>query len=91
MSKIINAGKLESYVGDRISLMVGRNYKGRRPKLVIIQASDDKASGVYIRNKVNPIVVAITGSSIFSKSQLSKQPSSIVVMPFSIIILSIFV
>ena len=52
MSKIINAGKLESYVEDRISLMVGRNYKGRRPKLVIIQASDDKASEVYIRNKV---------------------------------------
>ena len=52
MSKIINAGKLESYVEDRISLMVGRNYKGRRPKLVIIKASDDKASEVYIRNKV---------------------------------------
>ena len=52
MTKIINAGRLESYVEDKISLMVSRNYNGRKPKLVIIKASDDKASDVYIRNKV---------------------------------------
>lgn len=52
MTKIINADKLEKYVGDKIKLTVGNHNKGRNPKVVIIQASDDKASDIYIKNKV---------------------------------------
>jgi methylenetetrahydrofolate dehydrogenase (NADP+)/methenyltetrahydrofolate cyclohydrolase len=52
MTKIINANTLEAYTINKISTMVSCNYKGRKPKVIILVASDDKASEVYVRNKV---------------------------------------
>ena len=52
MTKIINANTLELYTINKINSMVACNYKGRKPKVVILVASDDKASEVYVRNKV---------------------------------------
>lgn len=52
MTKVLNASKLEEYVEKQIDSKVFTSNKGRQPKVVIIKASDDKASEVYIRNKV---------------------------------------
>ena len=52
MTKIINANTLEAYTINKIGSMVSCNYKGRKPKVVILVASDDKASEVYVKNKV---------------------------------------
>ena len=52
MTKILNAKELEEWAGGVINHAVTNNYKGRNPKLVIIVASDDKASEIYVNNKV---------------------------------------
>ena len=52
MTKILNAKELEEWAGGVIKHAVTNNYKGRNPKLVIIVASDDKASEIYVNNKV---------------------------------------
>lgn len=52
MTKIINANSLEIYTNNAIDQMVINNYKGRKPKLCILVASDDKASERYVNNKV---------------------------------------
>ena len=52
MTKILNAKELEEWAGGVINHAVTNNYKGRKPKLVIIVASDDKASEIYVNNKV---------------------------------------
>lgn len=52
MTKIINANSLETYTKNAIEQMVVNNYKGRKPKLCILVASDDKASERYVNNKV---------------------------------------
>ena len=52
MTKILNAKELEEWAGGIINHAITNNYKGRNPKLVIIVASDDKASEIYVNNKV---------------------------------------
>ncbi len=50
--KILNAKTLENYMENQIKLLVHNNYKGRNPRLVIVTATDDKPSQVYVNNKV---------------------------------------
>lgn len=52
MTKIINAKALEDWAEGVVNVSIKNNYKGRQPKLVIIVASDDKASEIYVKNKV---------------------------------------
>ena len=52
MTKLLNANSLESWAEGIVKHSVICNYKGRKPKLVILVASEDKASEVYVRNKV---------------------------------------
>ena len=52
MTKIMNANTLELYTENQIQLMVANNYKGRKPKVVILLASNDKPSERYVSNKV---------------------------------------
>ena len=53
MTKLLNANKLDEFMDNKIANMTFlSNNKGRKPKVVIIKASDDKASEIYIRNKV---------------------------------------
>jgi methylenetetrahydrofolate dehydrogenase (NADP+)/methenyltetrahydrofolate cyclohydrolase len=52
MSKIMNANTLEAHMESQINLMVANNYKGRKPKVVILMASDNKSSERYVGNKV---------------------------------------
>lgn len=52
MSKLINANSLELNMESQIQLMANNNFRGRKPSLVIIVASDDKASQIYVNNKV---------------------------------------
>ena len=50
--KILNAKTMEKYMENQIKLLVSNNYKGRNPKVVIVTATDDKPSAVYVNNKV---------------------------------------
>ena len=52
MTKLINANTFETQAGCIIDFSVACKYKGRKPKLVILVASDDKASKIYVNNKV---------------------------------------
>ena len=52
MTKVMNANTLENYINNQINLMVANNYKGRKPKVVILMASDDKPSERYVLNKI---------------------------------------
>ena len=52
MSKLLNANSLEIFMENQIKMMIHNNYKGRKPSLVIIVASDDKASQIYVNNKI---------------------------------------
>lgn len=52
MTKVINARALEDWAEGVVNVSIKNNYKGRQPKLVIIVASDDKASEIYVKNKV---------------------------------------
>lgn len=52
MTKLLNAKELEEWSEGLINHKVSYSEKERAPKLVIIVASDDKASEVYVRNKV---------------------------------------
>ena len=52
MTKILNANDLEKCSDELVKFMISRSNKNRNPKLVILVASDDKASDVYVRNKV---------------------------------------
>ena len=52
MTKVMNANTLENYINNQINLMVVNNYKGRKPKVVILMASDDKPSERYVSNKI---------------------------------------
>ena len=54
MTRILNANKMETEFVDFIEEIIVDNYsyKERNPKLVILVASDDKASERYVKNKV---------------------------------------
>lgn len=52
MTRVINANSFESWAEGIVKYSIMRKYKGRQPKLVIIVASDDKASERYVANKV---------------------------------------
>ena len=52
MTRILNANKMEEFMVDIIETIIVCNYKERNPKLVILVASDDKASERYVKNKV---------------------------------------
>ena len=52
MTKLLNAKELEDWAEGLINHTVFYSEKGRAPKLVIIVASDDRASKVYVNNKV---------------------------------------
>lgn len=52
MTRIINADKLEKAVIDSIRLMKSWDDRGRNPKVVILMASDNKASERYVANKI---------------------------------------
>lgn len=52
MTKILNAKELEDCVEKLIKERIASSYKNRKPKVVIIVASDDAASKIYVNNKV---------------------------------------
>ena len=52
MTKILNANELEKCSEELVKFTISKCKKERNPKLVILVASDDKASEVYVRNKV---------------------------------------
>lgn len=52
MTKLLNAKELEDWAEGIINHTVFYSGKERAPKLVIIVASDDKASKVYVNNKI---------------------------------------
>ena len=52
MTKLLNAKELEDWAEGIINHTVFYSEKERAPKLVIIVASDDKASKVYVNNKI---------------------------------------
>lgn len=52
MTKLLNATELENCAKEIVAFSIKRRYKGRKPKLTILVASDDKASEVYVNNKV---------------------------------------
>ncbi len=52
MTKLLNASLLEDCVAELVSHSLKHSDKSRPPKVVIIVASDDRASKVYVNNKV---------------------------------------
>lgn len=52
MTRILNANKMEELIKEVIDNFIEKDYKERNPKLVILVASDDKASERYVANKV---------------------------------------
>lgn len=52
MTRILNANKMEELMKEVIDNFIEKDYKERNPKLVILVASDDKASERYVKNKV---------------------------------------
>lgn len=52
MTKILNANLLEDCVIELITHTIKDSNKNRQPKAIIIVASDDKASEIYVNNKV---------------------------------------
>lgn len=52
MTKLLNAKEMEEWAEGIIQHVVSKSSKGRAPKLVIIVASDDKASQIYVNNKI---------------------------------------
>lgn len=52
MTRILNANKMEELMKEIIDNFIEKDYKERKPKLVILVASDDKASERYVKNKV---------------------------------------
>lgn len=52
MTRILNANKMEELMREVVYNFIEKDYKKRKPKLVILVASDDKASERYVKNKV---------------------------------------
>ena len=50
--KLMNAKVLEDYMERKIKSMIENNYKGRKPQITIVVASEDRASQIYVNNKV---------------------------------------
>lgn len=50
--KLMNAKVLEDYMERKIKSMIEDNYKGRKPQITIVVASEDRASQIYVNNKV---------------------------------------